>query len=166
MRPIAFPRCIGALVLFRARGHSENHEEIALIPLIGHTFGHAGVAVKSAERWLFQTGDAYFFHGEMDPAHPYCTPGLGFYQCMMEKDRSALVEPGAPARAVSHPCGRCRGLLRARRRGVRAPVRPLCAHSCRAHACQARVGHAPISREHSRCVSRKPARRTRCEPAM
>ena len=60
--------------------------EIALIPLIGHTYGHAGVAVNRGDRWLFQTGDAYFFHAEMDPNRPRCTPGLRFYQWMMQKD--------------------------------------------------------------------------------
>src|SRR4051812_46414267 len=40
--------------------------EIALVPLIGHTLGHAGVAVETREspdgrpRWLLQAGDAYF----------------------------------------------------------------------------------------------------------
>ena len=62
---------------------------LALVPLPGHTHGHAGVAVRAGERWLFDAGDAYFFHAEMDPAHPRCTPGLRFYQWMMEKDRGA-----------------------------------------------------------------------------
>jgi glyoxylase-like metal-dependent hydrolase (beta-lactamase superfamily II) len=61
--------------------------DIALVPLIGHTFGHAGIAVKGEDSWLLQVGDAYFFHAEMDPLHPRCTLGLRFYQWMMEKDR-------------------------------------------------------------------------------
>jgi glyoxylase-like metal-dependent hydrolase (beta-lactamase superfamily II) len=63
--------------------------DIALVPLIGHTHGHSGVAVKTGGRWLLQAGDAYFYHAEMDPDHPYCTPGLRFYQWMLEKNRSA-----------------------------------------------------------------------------
>lgn len=63
--------------------------EIVLVPLIGHTLGHAGVAVWQGEQWLLQAGDAYFFHAELDPERPRCTPGLRFYQWMMEKDRSA-----------------------------------------------------------------------------
>lgn len=62
-------------------------EEIALVPLIGHTLGHAGVAVKKDDQWLFNCGDAYFYHEEMSLAKPCCTPGLEFYQTMMEKDR-------------------------------------------------------------------------------
>jgi glyoxylase-like metal-dependent hydrolase (beta-lactamase superfamily II) len=40
--------------------------DIALVPLSGHTFGHAGIAVRSDGRWLLQAGDAYFYHREMD----------------------------------------------------------------------------------------------------
>lgn len=63
--------------------------EILLVPLPGHTFGHAGVAVRSEGRWRLLAGDAYFYHAEMDPQRPYCTPGLRFYQWMLEKDRAA-----------------------------------------------------------------------------
>lgn len=63
--------------------------EILLVPLPGHTFGHAGVAIRHDGHWLLQTGDAYFYHREMDSERPTCTPGLRFYQTMMEKDRGA-----------------------------------------------------------------------------
>jgi glyoxylase-like metal-dependent hydrolase (beta-lactamase superfamily II) len=61
--------------------------EILLVPLPGHTFGHAGIAVeKSGGQWLLQAGDAYFYHAEMDLERPRCTPGLRFYQWMMQQD--------------------------------------------------------------------------------
>jgi glyoxylase-like metal-dependent hydrolase (beta-lactamase superfamily II) len=60
--------------------------EILLVPLLGHTLGHAGVAVNEGSRWLLYAADAYFFHGEMRRS-PVCTPGLSLYQRMMEKDR-------------------------------------------------------------------------------
>ncbi len=63
--------------------------DLLLVPLAGHTFGHVGVAVRSDGRWKLNAGDAYFFHAEMDPVRPHCTPGLRFYQWMMEKDRRA-----------------------------------------------------------------------------
>ncbi|HYG31538.1 MAG TPA: MBL fold metallo-hydrolase [Methylophilaceae bacterium] len=67
-------------------------DDVAVIPLIGHTFGHAGVTVRNEEgKWLFNTGDAYFFHEEMNVDHPHCTPGLQFYQRMMDKDHDARV---------------------------------------------------------------------------
>jgi glyoxylase-like metal-dependent hydrolase (beta-lactamase superfamily II) len=63
--------------------------DILLVPLRGHTFGHAGVAVRDGERWLLLAGDAYFHHREMDFERPWCTPGLAMYQAMLEKDRAA-----------------------------------------------------------------------------
>lgn len=63
--------------------------DILLVPLIGHTLGHAGVAVRRDAGWLFYTADAYFYHAEMDALRPRCTPGLRVYQSLMEKDRSA-----------------------------------------------------------------------------
>jgi glyoxylase-like metal-dependent hydrolase (beta-lactamase superfamily II) len=62
--------------------------DILLVPLIGHTLGHAGVAVRGPSHWELLAGDAYFYRGELD-VHPRCTPGLRFYQWMMEKDRLA-----------------------------------------------------------------------------
>lgn len=65
--------------------------EILLVPLPGHTFGHVGVAIQRGEHWLLHTGDAYFFYAEMDTLRPHCTPGLRFYQWMMDKDREARI---------------------------------------------------------------------------
>ena len=70
------------------------------MPLPGHTFGHAGVAVRLDEHWLLNAGDAYFFHAEMDPVRPRCTPGLRFYQWMMEKDRAARLANQRRLRAL------------------------------------------------------------------
>ena len=61
--------------------------EILLVPLPGHTWGHAGVAVDTGSGWLLHAGDAYFYRGEMREAKRRCTPGLRFYQTMMETDR-------------------------------------------------------------------------------
>lgn len=76
----------------RARPLDGLPPEIALIPLIGHTLGHAGVAVQRSGKWLLQAGDAYFYHEEMRLQDPHCTPGLRFYQWMLEKDRAARFE--------------------------------------------------------------------------
>ena len=61
--------------------------EILLVPLPGHTWGHAGVAVcRDDGRWLLHAGDAYFYRGEMRQARRHCTPGLRAYQRLMEVD--------------------------------------------------------------------------------
>lgn len=63
--------------------------EILLVPLPGHTFGHAGVAINrgGADGWLLHAGDAYFYRGEMREARRRCTPGLRAYQTLMEQNR-------------------------------------------------------------------------------
>ena len=63
--------------------------EILLIPLHGHTRGHSAVAVKGADKWQLHCGDAYFFHGEVDPARPHCTFGLKLFQSAMAVDNHA-----------------------------------------------------------------------------
>jgi glyoxylase-like metal-dependent hydrolase (beta-lactamase superfamily II) len=64
--------------------------EILLIPLVGHTWGHCGVAVEEpGGGWLLHAGDAYFDRREMDWRRPRCKPGLRYYQAQMEVDRRA-----------------------------------------------------------------------------
>lgn len=75
-------------------------DDILMIPLLGHTHGHTGVAVRRGDLWLLHTGDAYFFHGEMDPVSPHCTPGLQAYQTLMEKDRAARLHNQDRLRAL------------------------------------------------------------------
>jgi glyoxylase-like metal-dependent hydrolase (beta-lactamase superfamily II) len=61
--------------------------EILIVPLVGHTFGHSGIAVDTGDGWLLHAGDAYFYRDEMRVENPYCTPGLRAYQTAMEVDR-------------------------------------------------------------------------------
>jgi glyoxylase-like metal-dependent hydrolase (beta-lactamase superfamily II) len=95
--------------------------DILLVPLIGHTLGHAGIAVRRSEdegagagagagggkrdAWLLLTGDAYFYHAEMDLERPRCTPGLQLYQVMMEKDREARLANQARLRELKRAHG-------------------------------------------------------------
>jgi glyoxylase-like metal-dependent hydrolase (beta-lactamase superfamily II) len=82
--------------------------DVLLVPLLGHTLGHVGIAVRQREqgRWLVHAGDAYFWHEEMDPERPRCTPGLRFYQWMMEKDRRARLHNQQRLRALrASPAG-------------------------------------------------------------
>jgi len=75
--------------------------EILLIPLIGHTWGHCGVAIQRDSGWLRHAGDAYFHFGEMDLARPHCPPGLRAYQWMMEVDRRARLGNQERLRALA-----------------------------------------------------------------
>ncbi|MEM6158984.1 MBL fold metallo-hydrolase [Erwinia sp. P6884] len=63
--------------------------EILMIPLAGHTTGHAGIAIRTDNGWTLHGGDAWFYRGEMHQAQRHCTPGLRFYQWFMAEDNKA-----------------------------------------------------------------------------
>ena len=105
--------------------------EILLVPLYGHTLGHAGVAVDTRDGWLLHCGDAYFFHGEMDPDRPWCTPGLTMFQVAAQRD----------------------GTLRKwNQRRLRSLVRE--------HGHEVQVFSAHDQRELERCLSARPSARS------
>jgi glyoxylase-like metal-dependent hydrolase (beta-lactamase superfamily II) len=62
--------------------------EILLIPLIGHSHGHTGVAVRDEDRWLLHCGDAFFHHGEI-ATPPHCPPGLAAFAAFDQVDGAA-----------------------------------------------------------------------------
>lgn len=66
--------------------------EILLIPLAGHTRGHAGVAVDTENGWLLHAGDAYFFHRQVDPVKPYCPPGLAKFEAGVQTERKPRLD--------------------------------------------------------------------------
>ena len=51
----------------RAHGLDLFQDEILMIPLLGHTQGHSGIAIKNADCWLLYCGDAYYSHRQLDP---------------------------------------------------------------------------------------------------
>ncbi|MBW4563870.1 MAG: MBL fold metallo-hydrolase [Mojavia pulchra JT2-VF2] len=75
--------------------------EILFIPLVGHTRGHAGIAIQTSQGWLLHAGDAYFYRHEIGSVQPNCTPGLRAYQWMMEVDRKARLYNQQKLRALS-----------------------------------------------------------------
>lgn len=76
--------------------------ELLLVPLPGHTWGHAGVAIHRDDgRWLLHAGDAYFYRGEMRSARRCCTPGLRAYQRLMEVDARSRIDNQSRLRTLS-----------------------------------------------------------------
>ncbi|MEZ4301429.1 MAG: MBL fold metallo-hydrolase [Polyangiaceae bacterium] len=82
--------------------------EILIVPVTGHSRGHAAIAVRVPDRtpvsgdapwsqrapdgggdWLLHAGDAYFFRGEMDPNRRTCPIGLELFQRMVAIDDEA-----------------------------------------------------------------------------
>lgn len=76
--------------------------EILMVPLRGHTWGHAGVAVQTANGWVLNAGDAYFYRRELDADRRRCTPGLRFYQRLMDTERDLRFENQRRLRALKH----------------------------------------------------------------
>ncbi len=76
--------------------------EILMVPLYGHTRGHSGVAIQEDDgRWLLYASDAYFYRGEIGTEEYRCTPGLRFYQTMMDTDRAARLKNQARLRRLA-----------------------------------------------------------------
>jgi glyoxylase-like metal-dependent hydrolase (beta-lactamase superfamily II) len=63
----------------------DSQTEILLVPLAGHTHGHAGVAVPDGTGWLLHCGDAYFHHDEVTTP-PRCPSGLRAFQNLVQAD--------------------------------------------------------------------------------
>jgi glyoxylase-like metal-dependent hydrolase (beta-lactamase superfamily II) len=66
--------------------------EVLLIPLAGHTRGHAGVAVETGAGWLLHAGDSYFFHGQLDPVKPHCPPGLAMFEARVQTVKQSRLD--------------------------------------------------------------------------
>ena len=66
-------------------------DDIRMVPLLGHTRGHCGVAVRRPEGgWLLDAGDSYFYAGEKEtPATR--KPGLTVFQRLMAMDEKSRV---------------------------------------------------------------------------
>ena len=82
--------------------------DVLLVPLMGHTRGHCGVAVRVGPRWILHAGDAYFSSHEMRP-EPSCPPFLSFFQRFAAVDGGLRVANrdrlNALARSHSGPSG-------------------------------------------------------------
>jgi glyoxylase-like metal-dependent hydrolase (beta-lactamase superfamily II) len=61
-------------------------DDVVMIPLLGHTRGHAGVAVKDLDgHWLLHAGDA-FFDGHQVQTPASCNRALAGFQVVMAVD--------------------------------------------------------------------------------
>lgn len=69
----------------------QERDDVLLIPLLGHTRGHCGVAVQSNGKWMLNAGDSYFCHGEMEPK-PWCTPALAAFQRIVVIDNELRLQ--------------------------------------------------------------------------
>jgi glyoxylase-like metal-dependent hydrolase (beta-lactamase superfamily II) len=81
--------------------------EILLVPLPGHSAGHAGVAIQSPRGWMLHAGDAYFNRAEVHggpaaAAPPRCPPGVAAYERIMAEDKRERRETQARVRTLAN----------------------------------------------------------------
>lgn len=62
--------------------------EFCIVPLPGHTRGHSGVALRLPDGWLLHCGDAYTFHGDVDPEAPFRPPYYRLIRPLINLNRS------------------------------------------------------------------------------
>lgn len=74
-------------------------EDLALLPLHGHTQGHSAVLVATATRWLVHAGDAYFHRDTLRPSvdAPW---GLRTFEAAMQTDKAARLASVAALQAL------------------------------------------------------------------
>ncbi|RJF94934.1 MBL fold metallo-hydrolase [Oleomonas cavernae] len=74
--------------------------DILIVPLIGHTEGHVGVAVKQGERWLLHCGDAYYHHSQVT-ATPQAPLGLKIFEAAVQTLRQPRLQNQARLRRLA-----------------------------------------------------------------
>jgi glyoxylase-like metal-dependent hydrolase (beta-lactamase superfamily II) len=74
--------------------------DILLVPLDGHSAGHAGVAVREGDRWLLHAGDAYYYHHELDADRPHGHPLMDIVQRQAQVDQVARLNTQDRLRAL------------------------------------------------------------------
>ena len=76
-------------------------DDVLLIPLPGHSRGHCGVAVSTADGWLLHCGDAYFHHAECSPRPARRRSPCGCSSCWSTSTCSARLANLARLRALA-----------------------------------------------------------------
>lgn len=74
--------------------------DILLISLIGHSRGHAGIAIRQSDSWLLHAGDAYVHHSELQYDSVY--PGIVEYQGLLDVDKKARIQNQARLRELAN----------------------------------------------------------------
>ncbi|MFC9239241.1 MBL fold metallo-hydrolase [Streptomyces decoyicus] len=65
--------------------------DVLMMPLGGHSAGHAGFAVRDGEGWLLHAGDAYFYHREIATDAPHSHPLMDLIQLNAQVDEELRI---------------------------------------------------------------------------
>jgi glyoxylase-like metal-dependent hydrolase (beta-lactamase superfamily II) len=78
---------------------------VMLIPLAGHTRGHAGIAVDTGDGWLLNAGDAIYAETQLDPDRPSLPPLMAFFESRMQTEKAARLDNQRRLRALAKDHG-------------------------------------------------------------
>lgn len=67
-------------------------DEILLIPLRGHTKGHAGIAIQTRERWLFHAGDCFYSHASISLEQLKVPKSLAAFEALLAYDNDERLQ--------------------------------------------------------------------------
>lgn len=70
------------------RGLEGLGDDILMVPLFGHTHGHCGIAINTADGWLLHAGDAYFDAREIKSPRRQCGLQVALFQMMVTTERA------------------------------------------------------------------------------
>lgn len=79
--------------------------EVLLVPLQGHTEGHAAVAVRSDRGWLLHAGDAYFHPARLEGTGRGAPLGLRWFERRVAHDAALMRANQARLRALAQAHG-------------------------------------------------------------
>ncbi len=81
---------------------SDLTEDLLLIPLTGHSPGHAGVAVRTKDHWLLHAGDAYYYRNELELDGTPAPPVIKNFQRLSAHDFDELLANRRRLRELIH----------------------------------------------------------------
>jgi glyoxylase-like metal-dependent hydrolase (beta-lactamase superfamily II) len=74
--------------------------DVLLVPLVGHSRGHMGVAVRTDAGWLLHAGDAFYHRAQLDP-RGRMPPLLGLFERLGQADGAARLANLARLQALA-----------------------------------------------------------------
>jgi len=77
-------------------------EEILFIPLMGHSAGHCGIALKDSGTWLLHCGDAVLCHQELATLEPDAPLGIRLFEKFVSDNEEAVIANQALLRQLVH----------------------------------------------------------------
>jgi glyoxylase-like metal-dependent hydrolase (beta-lactamase superfamily II) len=80
-------------------------DDVLLVPLAGHTRGHAAVAVRTEQGWLLHAGDSYFHRGQLQPEAEKAPALIEWFQRQTDLDPAARVHNLRRLRALKESNG-------------------------------------------------------------